>query len=134
MITYPVKGGCHCNAIRYSLHAEPLFSEICHCESCRRTSGSESVGWLTAEIGAFRIDRGELAIYQSSPGVKRGFCGACGATLTYQNSADTIDVTLSTLDDPELFPPRAEIWLEEQLSWNPPNPRLEQHERGGGAG
>ncbi|WP_181164664.1 GFA family protein [Amaricoccus solimangrovi] len=134
MTSYPVTGGCQCNAVRYSLGAEPLFSEVCHCDSCRRATGAESVGWLTEPAESFRIEHGALTLHESSPGVTRGFCGRCGTTLTYQNGAETIDVTLASLDDPELFPPRAEIWLEERLSWNPANPRLEQHERGGGGG
>lgn len=133
-ITYPVTGGCQCNAIRYSLGATPQFSGICHCESCRRSAGAESVGWLSEEIGGFRVERGELAIYESSPGVRRGFCPKCGTTLTYQNRDDSIDVTLASLDDPELFPPKVEVWLGERLTWNPANPFLEQHERGSGGG
>lgn len=133
-VDFPVKGGCHCGAIRYSLHADPEFAGVCHCESCRRSSGTESVGWLTEAIEAFEVDRGEIALYASSPGVVRGFCALCGTTLTYRNSAGTIDVTLASLDDPEMFPPRVELWLEERLSWNPANPRLEPHERGSGGG
>ena len=134
MVAYPVRGGCQCGAARYALHAAPGFVGVCHCESCRRSAGAESVGWLTVAREAFRVERGEIATYASSPGVTRGFCAACGTTLTYRNGAETIDVTLASLDDPELFPPRIECWLEERLSWNPANPALEPHARGGGAG
>jgi hypothetical protein len=133
-VSFPVKGGCHCGDIRYGLRAEPEFSGVCHCESCRRSSGTESVGWLTVAVDAFTVDRGEISHYVSSPGVSRGFCPRCGTTLTYRNNDETVDITLASLDDPEIFPPRVELWLEERLSWNPANPLLEQHERGSGAG
>ncbi len=134
MVAFPVRGGCLCGAVRYGLHAEPGFVGICHCDSCRRAAGAESVGWLTVAVDAFHVERGDIRIHESSPGVRRGFCATCGTSLTYQNDAETVDVTLASLDDPELFPPRLECWLEERLSWNPANPGLEPHERGAGAG
>jgi hypothetical protein len=30
---------------------------------------------------------------------------------------DTIDLTLASLDDPTLFPPRAHIWTSSQVAW-----------------
>lgn len=134
MTTYPVLGGCQCGAVRYAIEAEPGFVGVCHCDSCRRSAGAESVAWATIEAGSFRFTRGAPRIHASSPGVERGFCATCGTTLTYRNEPGSIDVTLASLDDPETFPPRSEVWLEERLSWNPANPALEPHERGGGAG
>jgi len=72
------------------------------------------------------IVEGALAIYASSPGVERGFCAACGSSLTYAraNRPGLFDITTATLDDPEAFPPAIEIWLEERLSWEAANPDL----------
>lgn len=136
MVGFPVRGGCLCGAVRYAIDAGPESVGVCHCESCRRSAGGDSVAWATVAEGAFRLLSGEPRIHASSPGVRRGFCATCGTTLTYRCEGEqgTIDVTLASLDDPETFPPQSELWLEERLSWNPANPALEPHERGGGAG
>lgn len=113
-------GGCLCGAIRYRLEGPLLHSGICHCATCRRAAGAESVGWLTVADADFRLERGVLATYASSPGVTRGFCATCGTSLTYTSSPGrTIDVTLASLDDPEAAPPWMEVWLSHRLSWNP---------------
>ena len=78
-----LSGGCHCGAVRYAIEAEPLSCCYCHCESCRRSAGALMVAWLTVSRTGFRITRGQLHDVQSSPGVHRGRCGACGSPLTY---------------------------------------------------
>jgi hypothetical protein len=62
---------------------------------------------------------GEARSYRSSPGVTRRFCAACGSALTYEatTSPETIDITTVSLDDPNLFPPTREVWLDHRLPW-----------------
>ncbi len=38
--TLNLPGGCHCGAVRYTMHAAPLSVLHCHCESCRKASGA----------------------------------------------------------------------------------------------
>ena len=33
-------GGCLCGAIRYEVTAEPIRTFCCHCDSCRKATGS----------------------------------------------------------------------------------------------
>jgi len=62
---------------------------------------------------------GEPRSYRSSSGVTRRFCAACGSALTFETVKDpqTIDITTATLDDPNLYPPTREVWLEHRLRW-----------------
>lgn len=126
-------GGCLCGAVRYALDAAPLWCGVCHCVTCRRAAGADSVAWATSPAAGFRLRRGTLATYASSPGVVRGFCRTCGTTLTYRNDPASVDVTLASLDDPEAVPPTAEVWLAHRLSWNPANPALAPFDESGSA-
>jgi hypothetical protein len=122
-------GGCLCGAVRYRVTGEPSSSVICHCASCRRASGAPTVAWLTFSRQCFEITAGKPAVFQSSPGVVRQFCGRCGSALTYEiaKCPISIDVTTATLDEPGTFPPTAEVWLENHLHWQPTDRSLEQY-------
>jgi hypothetical protein len=77
------------------------------------------VAWGTVALAAFRVTRGALSQYRSSPAVLRGFCAACGTGITYRHEARAaeLDVTLATLDEPGHFAPRAHVWVAERLPW-----------------
>lgn len=79
---------------------------------------------------------GDLARFVSSPGATRGFCGRCGTALTYAtaDSADSIDVTTASLDDPSRFPPSREVWLAHRLPWTAVAADRERHAHGSGDG
>lgn len=114
-----IRGGCLCGAIRYEARGEPLASTLCHCQSCRRASGAPSLAWLVFKQADFAFALGEPVRYESTPGVIRTFCGACGTSLTYQRESKggSIDVTTATLDHPDDFAPSKEIWVSEKLAW-----------------
>jgi hypothetical protein len=92
---------------------------FCHCESCARAAGAPMVPWGTFAADNFSIVQGRLAEYRSSPTVTRGFCADCGTSLTYrrEDRGAEIDVTLSSLDDPDALVPQMHIWVEDKPSW-----------------
>lgn len=49
-----VEGGCLCGAVRYRVGGAPISSGICHCRSCRRTSGSPTLPYVTFPIARVR--------------------------------------------------------------------------------
>jgi hypothetical protein len=77
------------------------------------------VAWLTFDRGQVEILSGAPRAYRSSQGVVRHFCGTCGSQLLYEtvSSPTTIDLTTASLDNPNLFPPTMEVWLEHRVSW-----------------
>lgn len=112
-------GGCLCGALRFAVRGDALFSALCHCSICRRAAGAPAVAWAMFPLAAFRLERGALATYASSPGVERGFCGHCGTTLSF--AADflpgLIDLTIASFDDPAALPPQLHMWERERLAW-----------------
>lgn len=126
------EGGCLCSAVRYRISGAPSYSVICHCTSCRKASGAQSVAWLTFERKNFSWLKGAPRSYSSSPGVTRTFCDRCGTPLTYENrgNADTLDVTTASTDDPASFPPTMEVWLEHRIVWEAVDGRIAHCPRG----
>ena len=126
------QGGCLCSAIRFRISGEPVFSVVCHCATCRRANSAPVVAWLTFDRGQVEMLSGRPNAYRSSQGVVRQFCGSCGSQISYENaeSPSTIDITTASLDNPALFPPTSEVWLEHRVPWHPVDPTLAQYPRG----
>ena len=122
-----VAGGCLCGAIRYQVQGTPSSISICHCQSCRRASGAPAVSWFVISRPQFKLLSGNPADYQSSPQVRRGFCGKCGTQLSYARALapDTIELTTASLDQPSAMEPTKESWLSDKLPWVAVNQDLE---------
>jgi hypothetical protein len=128
------QGGCLCSAIRFRISGEPAFSSVCHCATCRRAGAAPIVGWLTFDRGQVEILSGNPRTYRSSQGVVRQFCGTCGSQISYESveRPTTIDITTASLDNPNLFPPTLEVWLEHRLSWQSADQTRAQYPRSSG--
>ncbi len=126
-----LSGRCLCGAVTYECGPPVLAPCLCHCESCRRTSGAHAVGWATVARESFRVLTGALRTYASSPPVLRQFCEQCGSPITYWNEGwpQNIDITITTLDAPHALPPAEHIWMEDALSWDRPTDGLPQYRR-----
>jgi hypothetical protein len=114
-----IEGGCLCGAIRYRAFWPAYAITHCHCRTCRRASGAPFVTWAGFDADKFTITQGQPASYKSSPGVLRTFCAACGTALTYQRAdlPGSIDVTLGSMDDPEILEPQDHTWTESRIGW-----------------
>jgi hypothetical protein len=112
-------GGCLCGSVRYEVSGELRQLCYCHCNSCRRAAGAPTVPWGTVASEEWRLRRGQLTQFRSSPPVLRGFCAVCGTSLTYHHEAHPaeIDVALATLDDAARFAPQAHLWVADKLPW-----------------
>ena len=118
-------GGCHCGRLRYQFSGPLRDIAHCHCSICRRTSGGLVTTWITLPASAFTWLEGVRARYDSSASCARYFCSNCGAHLALVThlSPDSIDVTIATLDHPELAPADRHIWTDSRLPWL----HLDQH-------
>jgi hypothetical protein len=129
-------GGCLCGSVRYQ--ASGALSNLCHCycTSCRRAAGAAVVPWGTFAYERFRVTQGTLTEYRSSPPVLRGFCAACGSSLTYRHATRPaeIDVTLASLDEAARFAPQLHVWVADKLPWVAIADGLPQYPRGTSGG
>ena len=112
-------GGCFCGAVRFETDGAPFNSTLCHCADCRKASGAPAVAWFSVAGSTLRWTAGQMQVRRSSPQAVRGYCAACGTTLTYQNDSwpDEIDIATASLDDPNLVPPRDHTFVRSRLDW-----------------
>jgi hypothetical protein len=111
--------GCLCGQVRYRIQG-PIDSVVhCHCDMCRRWSGAVAMTWITVPLDRFEIAKGELAAYRSSSRGERRSCPACASQIAFWSSQrpGEIDITLGSLDCPEMYPANAHTWTSARLPW-----------------
>jgi hypothetical protein len=106
-------GGCMCGRVRYTARIDSDDAYLCHCRMCQRASGNVSLALKNVRQADVSWSQ-EPDYYQSSPIARRGFCAACGTSLTFQYLAgtDKMDLIVGTFDDPSRFKPNAHFGAE----------------------
>ena len=124
--TAALEGGCACGKTRYRLESAPMFVQACHCRDCQRLAGSAFV--VNAWIEADRVTQTAgpaPSLQRLSGGTGKAHdvarCAECGTALwsEYHVAPGSRFVRATTLDQPELAPPRAHIWTRSKLPWLP---------------
>lgn len=113
------EGGCHCGKVRFKTASGPKFVSRCHCHSCRKTTGAAFSTWVGFAAENVEWTADEPSFYASSPGVKRGYCPACGTPLSYESDkwAGERHFLIGVFDDPAAFTPASDYLREEGLAW-----------------
>lgn len=106
-------GGCICGRVRFAAEIDGDDAYLCHCRMCQRSSGNVSLAMKNVPKAAIRWER-EPDYYRSSPIARRGFCSACGTSLTFEYLEDTdkMDLIVGAFDDPSRFRPTSHFGAE----------------------
>lgn len=115
-------GGCLCGAVRYTITGEPRSVSLCHCRHCQKLSGSAFTLNLVVRETDF-VQQGDTVLFEdqgdSGNAVHRHFCGQCGAHILARIASAPGKIVLKggTLDDPNSFTPKAEIYTNRAPAW-----------------
>jgi ubiquinone/menaquinone biosynthesis C-methylase UbiE len=134
-------GSCACGAITWISTSAPKLSNNCHCETCRKISGSPYITFLhlpTSDISFTPfLSSPQVKTYTASPHAERTFCRDCGSTLTfkYHLMPDIIGVAIGTVDEGKSSASlkgigKKHIWVSGKPEWyNVPEDGLERQDR-----
>ncbi len=111
-------GGCQCGAVRYAIYGV-VEAGICYCRMCQKAVGGPFFAWAMSPLRDFAWTRGQPATYRSSSVATRGFCPCCGTPLIFQydSRADSIDVSIGSLDRSWDVAPTRALGSESRLPW-----------------
>jgi hypothetical protein len=107
-------GGCACGKVRYVAEIDGDDAYLCHCRMCQRATGGVSIAFKNLPRTAVRWES-EPDHYQSSPIARRGYCAACGTSLTFEfldPDYEKMDLTIGSFDDPDRFVPKHHFGAE----------------------
>jgi hypothetical protein len=117
------EGGCLCGVVRYRVTGDPTIAGVCHCNRCKRMTGSAFSIATYFDEAAVQIS-GELKTYEgrsdeSNRWFKLEFCPNCGTPLTW--TAEFIPslrgIAGGTFDDPNWLKAPDHYWTRSALHW-----------------
>lgn len=110
-------GKCMCGAVRFTATDVPATYGTCHCEMCRRWTGSALLGVSVPE-GNVTWEGGEnIVTYQSSSWAERAWCNKCGTGLWFKVTMDSawkgnVELPIGLFDDAGGFEMTSEIFID----------------------
>lgn len=115
------RGGCLCGAIKYQLTKPLATFYFCHCEQCRKVTGSGfAANIITETDGIEWLSGAELLNHYEHPSreFSKTFCTQCGSGLPHINKSKTaLVVPAGSLDQPPNIKPAANLFTDEQAEW-----------------
>lgn len=109
-------GSCLCGSVKYSVTVEVKHFYFCHCEQCRKITGSSfasnilakpaNINWIAGFDNVKRFD------YPGERSFSKVFCSNCGSGLPFLNhKGDTLIIPAGSLDhDPSVRPDKNIYW------------------------
>ena len=135
-MTEPVTGRCLCGSVAYECVGPVGPAHYCHCEDCRRHTGSAFNVGVRVSAAAFRITRGRPSSFtkraDSGNELTRHFCLGCGSPI-YTSSPvhpEHVYVKAGTLDDPTVVRPELQVWSASAVPWCRIADGLPAHDKG----
>lgn len=131
-------GHCLCGAVTFECD-ELGPASYCHCEDCRRLTGSAFNVGVRCPISGFRITSGELGSFTkkgtSGFDITRWFCRSCGSPIYGSSPAhpSVVYVRAGALDNPESVKPVREAWVGSKVAWADIPVGIPSFEQGSGA-
>jgi hypothetical protein len=125
-----LSGGCQCGAVRFSVEGDLGRASICHCRMCQKAFGGFFGPLVSVKTAGLTWTRGEPTRFASSNKVDRGFCNACGTPLTFEWSAETIDLAIGAFDEPDDIIPAVQTGVDRRLPYFAKLARLPEREVG----
>ena len=75
---------CLCQGVTFTINGPLGLPNACHCHQCRKSSGHVFASTEVPKSAVTLTASESLRWYPSSPKVRRGFCGTCGASLFWE--------------------------------------------------
>jgi len=119
-----IHGRCLCGHVLYHYSGSVGPANYCHCEDCRRCTGSAFNIGVRFDLADFHITAGSPKGFtkrgESGSELTRHFCPQCGSPIftSSPKHPDSVYVKAGTLDDPSAVKPTHQSWVASAVSWS----------------
>lgn len=121
-------GRCACGAVTYEARGPLRPVSYCHCDTCRRQTGS-FVSATSVPVENLTIHgAGNLSEWRATPGAARRFCRVCGSLLFWRHDfRKSVSIMAGSLDKPTGLKPSIHIFVSEKGDYYDLTDGLPQH-------
>jgi hypothetical protein len=122
-MTAKYTGKCLCGGVTYVAKGRPVIVAQCHCEECRRLSGTGHTIGAMFGSGAVTVC-GALREFSYSSGkdstVTKAFCATCSSPIFGKNTRlpEHVTLTLGTMDDAKGLEVEVVIFGRDKPHWD----------------
>jgi hypothetical protein len=127
-------GSCLCGAIKYEVTGEPVRTAVCHCDDCRKATGSSYATNFFFKEEDIVVTQGTPKEFQhkSDAGntMTKQFCGDCGSQLfgIGSGSPGVKHIKAGTLDNVGDLKPAISVFTARKHPFTVLDPDIEQFE------
>ena len=124
-------GGCLCGKIRYKVSAKPQYIDNCHCDTCRKATGSAFATNIFVSKDDLVVTQGEPKSFShnadSGNTVTKEFCANCGSQLFGYGTKrpDAKNIKVGSIDDANFVQPIANLYMKRALPFTQIDPSLD---------
>ena len=117
-----LSGGCSCGAVRFTI-ARHLFAHVCHCDACKKRTGSAYGVSVAIEDPDLEEFLGEVRTFtrigETGNPVEYDFCPVCATTVRWRVAAlrGRQVFAAGAFDTPSAFEMVGEMYAAESLPW-----------------
>jgi len=126
------RGSCLCGAVTFEIEGTFDHFYLCHCERCRKDTGSAHAANLFSSSGTLKWLSGEdkVTTYDHrSEGHIKSFCSICGSALpNLQQEGALLVVPAGCLDSALCMRPQGHIFYADRACWDHDLEHLPKHE------
>jgi hypothetical protein len=121
-----ISGSCLCGGVRFELARAVGPFELCHCNRCRKATGSAYAAMIVVRTSDLRYVDGrdlvatyEAPLLERPPPYRASFCRRCGSPVPDPEPAgEWLEIPAGSLDgDPGLRPDK-HIFVELNAPWH----------------
>ena len=119
MTVEKITARCYCGDVALSSTRPPITVAFCHCNDCRRWTGSPAPAFVALHADALKATPELGSPVVTNAGAERWNCKQCGSPLaaTFDYIPDQIYVPLGLVDQADGLPVQIHCHSEQQLSW-----------------
>lgn len=115
-------GSCLCEAVRFEVEGDFEQFYLCHCEYCRKDTGSAHAANLFSSTARLKwLSGADQARVFNLPSTRHRhcFCSTCGSALPdVQMNGQLLKVPAGSLDSPVLIRPNAHLFFSSRANWD----------------
>jgi hypothetical protein len=130
-VTKAIRGSCLCGGVRFQVLPPFLRASHCHCDRCRKHSGTAVCTQARVKKEQFKLLQGAelVRVYGKGEGAVKAFCQTCGSSLFGGEWPDgeQVSIRMGAFDDDPGIRPQFHTYVDSRAPWDEITDSLPQY-------